>query len=333
MPRFAPFLLAVALAAPAGASAQDTLLVGNKSDDTVWRLSLEDGRRTVQFASGAGPHEIAVASDGRTALVADYGQEQAGHSLTLLDLAGDGAPRSIDLGAHGRPHGLRYLPDGQVLVTTEGSGSLLRVDPVAGTVAQTIEVGDGVGHMVAVADDGAVAYVSKIGAGTVSRIDLAAGQVTHEAAAGEGAEGIEVAPDGSVWVTNREEDTVTVHDPDTLETLATLPSAGFPIRVVFTPDGRHALVTNARAATMTVFDAAARAPVATVALRPEGTESGQSMLGRGPMPIGVIADPARPRVYVALSGGDRIAVIDSALWRVLDYWPTGRQPDALGLAP
>ncbi|MGY1519545.1 Vgb family protein [Luteimonas sp. A482] len=331
MKRFTLFLLGLPLSMScAAAFAQDALLVGNKSDDTVWRISLEDGRRLGEIASGAGPHEIAVSADGRVAVVTDYGQQQPGSSLTVIDLA-SGVTRSIDLGEHGRPHGLRFLPGGDLLVTTEQSRALLRVDLEAGAVAQAIDVGDGVGHMVAISRDGATAYVSKIGAGTVSRVDVAAARVTHEVAAGEGAEGIEVAPDGSVWVTNRAEDTVTVHDPDTLEKIDTLQGAGFPIRVVFTPEGRHALVTNARAATMSVFDAATRAPVATVPLQPEGGESGQSMLGQGPMPIGVIADPSRPRVYVAISGADRIAVIDSSDWRVLEYWNTGRQPDALGI--
>ena len=328
------FLFALALLLPAAALAQGTLLVGNKSDDTVWRLSLDDGSRMAEFATGAGPHEIAVSPDGRSAVVTAYGHQQPGHALTVLDLAGGAAPRSIDLGEHGRPHGVRFLPGrGEVLVTTEQSHALLRVDLAQGSVAQAIGVGDGVGHMVALSRDGATAYVSKIAAGKVLRVDLAAGRVTHEVAAGEGAEGIEVAPDGSVWVTNRAEDTVTVHDPETLARIDTLPSPGFPIRVVFTPDGRHALVTNAMAATMSVFDATARTQVATVVLRPEGAEAGQSMLGAGPMPIGAIADPARARVYVAISGGDRIAVVDTADWRVLDYWPTGRQPDALGIVP
>ena len=332
MKRLLPSLLALSLTLPCViASAADELLVGNKSDDTVWRISLEDGRKLGEIASGAGPHEIAISADGRTAVVTDYGQEQPGNTLTIVDLAADDATRSISLGHHGRPHGLRVLPGGDLLVTTEQSRALLRVDPEAGAVTQVIDVGDGVGHMVATSRDGAVAYVSKIAAGTVSRVDVAAARVTHEVAAGEGAEGIEVAPDGSVWVTNRAVDTVTVHDPDTLEKIDTLDSSGFPIRVAFTPDGRHALVTNARAATLSVFDAATRAPVVTVPLRPEGGESGQSMLGQGPMPIGVIADPSRPRVYVAISGADRIAVIDSGDWRVLRYWTTGRQPDALGI--
>lgn len=334
MKRFAPLLLGMSLVLPCPAGfARGELLVGNKSDDTVWRLSLEDGRRLGEIASGQGPHEIAVSSDGRIAVVTDYGHQQAGNSLTVLDMGDGKAPRSIDLGAHARPHGIRLLADGHALVTTEQSRSLLRVDLDAGAVVQAIEVGDGVGHMVALAADGATAYVSKIAAGTVARIDLATGRKTHEVPAGEGAEGIGVAPDGRVWVTNRAGDTVTVHDPDTLETMATLPSEGFPIRVVFTPDGRHALVTNAMAGSMSVFDATDPRLVATVALRPEGAESGQSMLGQGPMPIGVIADPVRPRIYVAISGADRIAVIDADDWRVLEFWATGRQPDALGILP
>ncbi|MDH5834732.1 YncE family protein [Luteimonas kalidii] len=334
MTRFAPVLSGLVLMLScAAASAQGTLLVGNKSDDSVWRLSLEDGRRLGEMPTGAGPHEIAVSADGRHAVVTDYGQQQPGRSLTVLALQAGTGPRSIDLGEHGRPHGIRLLPDGDALVTTEHSHALLRVDLDAGRVEQAIDVGDGVGHMVALSRDGAVAYVSKIASGTVSRIDLAQGRKTGEVPAGKGAEGIEVAADGRLWVTNRDDDTVTVHDPDTLATLATLSSPGFPIRVVFTPDGRHALVTNARAGTLGVFDAASHRQVATVALRPEGAESGQSMLGQGPMPIGVIADPARPRVYVAISGADRIAVVDATDWRVLDYWTTGRQPDALGIVP
>jgi DNA-binding beta-propeller fold protein YncE len=333
MNRFSLLLIGMTLSLPCFASTHGELLVGNKSDDTVWRLSLEDGRKLGEIASGAGPHEITVAADGRSAIVTDYGHQQPGNSLTVIDLASHEATRSIDLGAHRRPHGIRFLPDGSVLVTTEQSAALLHVDVARGEVLRAIDVGDGLGHMVALSRDGTTAYVSKIVAGTVARIDVAKGAKTREVAAGEGAEGIEVAPDGNVWVTNRAADTVTVHDPDTLETLATLDSKGFPIRVVFTPDGRHALVTNATAGTLAVFDASARTPVATVDLVPEGETFRDTMLGQGALPIGVIADPVRPRVYVAISGANRIAVVDSANWTVVEYWDTGNQPDALGVVP
>lgn len=317
------------LLAATPAFAAGELLVGNKSDDTVWRLSLDDGRKLGEIASGQGPHEIAVARG--TALVTDYGRANAGTSLTVIDTGSGTKAKTIDLGTHPRPHGVRFLPGGgRALVTTEDSGSLLLVDVDAGKVVRAIDVGDGGGHMVALSRDAKAAYVSKIEAGTVSRIDLDTGK-TQEAKAGKGAEGIEVAPDGTVWVSNRAGDTVTVHDPDTLAIRETLPSAGFPIRVAFTPDGRHALVTNARAATLSVFDAAARKHVATVALAPENVEFKDTLLGKAALPIGVVADPSRPRVYVAISGADRIAVVDAKTWQVTDYWKTGAEPDALGI--
>ncbi|WP_238376620.1 YncE family protein [Luteimonas abyssi] len=327
-------LLAAALfAVPAMAG---DLLVGNKAADTVWRLSLEDGTRRAEIVTGAAPHEIAVSPDGRTAVVTEYGHDQAGRSLGIMGLGGAieerGAVRSLDLSPHGRPHGVRWLPDGKrMLVTTEATGTLVLVDPAAG-VERTFDVGDGVGHMVALSADGATAYVSKIRAGSVVRVDLVGGTVL-ERPAGGGAEGIEVGPDGRVWVTNRADDTVTLHDPETLDIVATLDSPGFPIRVVFTPDGRHALVTNARAATLAVFDAASHALVASVPLAEAGRDYRDTLLGQAALPIGVVADPRRPRVYVAVSGGNEIAVVSTRDWTVVERWPTGDEPDALAIVP
>ncbi|BAV98781.1 YncE family protein [Lysobacter enzymogenes] len=325
-----PLLLCAALPAAAG-----ELLVGNKSADTVWRLSLEDGRKLGEFATGKAPHEIVVAPDGRTALVANYGSDSAGNTLSVLDLRGKAPPRIVDLGRHGRPHGLRFLPGGrEALATTEASQHLLRIDVARGKIVAEIALGAGKGHMVAVAGDGKSAYVTKVDRGTVSRIDLLGNRKTDEVDAGKGAEGVAVRPGGGeVWVTNREAGTVTVHQPQTLAILRTLPSPGFPIRVAFTADGRQALVSNARAATLSVFDAQRKRPLATVALSREGKEYRDTMLGRAALPIGVVADPARPRVYVAISGGDEIAVIDRASWKPVAYWKTGREPDAVAVAP
>jgi len=323
---------AVLVAAMCSAHAAPRLLVGNKSADTVWALDRATGTRLAEYATGPAPHEIVVSRDGRTAVVTTYGHQDAHHALTVIDLV-DGGTRTIDLGTHGRPHGLQLLANDDALVTTENSGALLRVDIARGAVTGVAEVGDGIGHMVAVSKDGAFAYVSKIRAGTVVRVDLVTMRATNERPAGAGAEGIAVAPDGRVWVTNRADDTVTVHDPESLDIIATLPSAGFPIRVVFAPDGGHALVTNATAATLSVFDAASRRAVASVVLAPTDAALQTTLLGNGPLPIGAIVDPDTPRAYVAISGADRIAVVDTREWKVLEYWTTGREPDALALVP
>ncbi|MET0582474.1 MAG: YncE family protein, partial [Pseudoxanthomonas sp.] len=182
------------LAIAAGRVHADELLVGNKSADSVWRLSLRDGHKTGEFRTGKAPHEIAVAGSGRFALVSNYGRETSGNTLSVLDLAGGKPTRSIDLGEHGAPHGLRLLPgDRRAVVTTESSARLLVVDVDRGVVERVIDVGAGTGHMVALSPDAKNAYVTKINAGTLSRIDLASGLKSHERAAGKGAEGVAVS--------------------------------------------------------------------------------------------------------------------------------------------
>lgn len=331
-PLAALLALAAATSSPPAMAGPGTLLVGNKSGDSLWQLSLADGRRLGEAATAPAPHEIVVSHDGRTAVVSEYGRDTPGNTLGVYDTHSGTLLRRIDLGRHTRPHGMRFSHDGEhVLVTTEGSDALLQVD-LAGKVARAFDIGPGKGHMVALSPDGRHAYVSKVEAGTLARVQLADGEVL-EKPAGAGAEGIAVATDGSVWVSNREAGTVTVHDPETLDVLATLDSPGFPIRVTFSADGVHALVTNARAATLGVFSVRARRPLAVVPLAEPGVEYRETMLGRAALPIGAIADPDGSRVYVAVSGGNQIAVVDAGSWKVVERWPTGDEPDALAVAP
>lgn len=330
-------LAGVALAACAAvpqprATAGGELLVGNKSADSVWRIALEDGRKLGEFASGHQPHEIGVSADGRHVLVTNYADDARGNSLSVLDTA-TGAVRTIVLGEGIRPHGLVQVPGSRDwLVTAEGQAQLLRVDVDAGRIVQRMAVGEGIAHMVAT--DGRAAFVTHLRSGTLKRVDLATGTVTHGVETGAGAEGVAVRPGSSeVWVSNRAADTVTVHAADDLRQLASLPSPGFAIRVAFTADGRHALVSNARAARLAVFDATTRRQIADVPLARDDAQYADTLLGRAALPIGVIADPRRDRVYVAISGGDEIAVIDTRRWQVVDRWATGREPDALGILP
>lgn len=326
-------LFLLALCAPLPGWCAD-LLVSNQAADSVWRLSAQDGRKRGEYRTGDSPHEIAVSPDGRTAVVSNYGSEVAGSSLSVLDLQRGRPTRTIDLGTHGAPHGLHFLDADRVAVTTEGSASLLLVDVDEGRITRAIDIGDGIGHMLAVSADRRIGYVSKLGRGTISRIDLVAGKVLLERPAGKGAEGIALRPDGlELWVANRDEGTVTVHDPDTLAVRRRMSSRGFPLRVAFTPDGRHACVVNARSAELQIFDARTRLALTRVKLTREDMDIRDTALGRGALPIGITIDPVKPRAYVALSGGDRVAVVDTQKWKIVDYWVTGREPGAVVLFP
>jgi len=322
--------LALCCAAAAGA---DVLLVGNKSGHTLWALDLGSGEKRTSFDTGLGPHEVEISPDQRFAVVSNYGEREApGNSLTVVDWPAGKVARVIDLGEDARPHGMAFLSDGRIAVTTEDSDRLVVVDVAGGKVQQRIAVGEGVAHMVAASPDGRFAWVTNISAGTLEKVDLQAGKVIGVVETGAGAEGVAVADGGrEVWVTNRADDTVSVVDADSLEFVATLDSPGFPIRVAITPDGRHALVTNARAATLAVFDVRARELVASIQVADPNAEYQETLLGRAALPIGIVVHPDGSRAYVAVSGGDEVAVIDTASWQVVARWGTGREPDALGI--
>jgi len=311
----------------------DVLLVGNKSAHTLWALDLATGERRAEFETGIGPHEVEVSPDRRFAVVSNYGaRDEVGNSLTVLDWPAGEVTATIALGENTRPHGMAFLPDGSLVVTTEGSDRVVVVDVATGDITQQIDVGEGVAHMVAASPDGRFAWVTNISAGTLEKVDLSVGEVVGTIVTGAGAEGVGVARGGQeVWVTNRADDTVSVIDADSLEAVALLESAGFPIRVDMTDDGRHALVTNARAATLSVFDIGQRTLVATVQIADPDAVYQETLLGNAALPIGIASHPRGEWVYVAVSGANEVAVIDRSSWDIVARWPTGREPDALGI--
>lgn len=325
-----------ALAVCAGAAA-DTLVVLNKSDATASLIDLARGVAVATLPTGEAPHEVDVSPDGRMALVANYGTRTApGSTLTLIDVPGARVVRTITLGGHRRPHGVKWLDGHRAVVTSEESKALLVVDVDAGRVSSAIPTGQEVSHMVALTPDRKRAFVASIGSGTVTAIDLAAAKVAGVIATGKGAEGIDVTPDGSqVWVVNREADTVSVLDARTLAMVATLPSASFPIRARVTPDGAWVLVSNARTGDLAVFDARQRKEARRIPLKAElrSTEGRLMTFGDSSVPIGVVVHPGGKRAWVAHANADVITVLDLEKWTAAGTLKAGREPDGMAYSP
>ena len=128
---------ALALAAP-----NDVLVVVNKDASTVSVISLESGATLATLPTGTGPHEVAASGDGRLAVVTNYGAQQGGNSLTVVDLGRLTVARTIDLGEYRRPHGIVFLPDNRrVAVTSETSGMVLVVDATTGLIVSARPTG------------------------------------------------------------------------------------------------------------------------------------------------------------------------------------------------
>jgi YVTN family beta-propeller protein len=330
--------LAALPADPVASLGNGTLIVLNKSDDSATLLDSLTGDRLSELPTGPGPHEVAVSPDGSIAVVANYGHQTPNNTLTVLDLSACRATGTIDLGVHARPHGIQFTRDGRrLVVTTEGSGSVLLVDLPARRVLRAVETGQAISHMLVLAPREERAYVANIGSGSVSVVDISAGRVVATIPTGAGAEGLDLSPGGrELWVANRDADTLSVIDTASLEIVAELPCAGFPIRLKFTPDGTRVLVSNAKAGDVAVFDAAARAPLGRVPMELTPIEStdgrifAQGGFSGSPVPVGLLVSRDGKRAWVANTNADIVTVIDLEKLEVAGRMKAGREPDGLG---
>src|SRR5688572_9441336 len=74
-----------------------TLIVTNKQPATATIVDVATGRILATLPTGNGPHELAVSSDGRMAVVTDYGAQQPGRTLTVIEMPAMRVSRTIDI--------------------------------------------------------------------------------------------------------------------------------------------------------------------------------------------------------------------------------------------
>jgi YVTN family beta-propeller protein len=315
--RFTSGLAFLLLAAsPAGA---ETLLIGNKGENSVSFIDLATGREVARRETGPNPHEIALSHDGKRAAIVSYG----GNGIEIFDIARRERLKRIDLGASKAPHGIVWLPDGRIVATAEGGQGLVLVSADLERVT-AIPTGQKTSHMVAVAPDASRAYVANMGSGTVSVMDLRSRTKLRDLPGGSQPEGIALTPDGrQLWVADRQGDTVHVFDTARLARLGTIAVGKTPIRVAISPDGRSAITSNYGGGDLTVIDVATRKVSRTLPV------SGQPGFGQ----VTILFSRDGRRLYVAETGIDRIAEVDLASGRVLGRLPAGKQGDGLAIAP
>jgi YVTN family beta-propeller protein len=331
-------LFALMLSVLAASAHGATLVVANKAEATASLIDLTSGTVVATLPTDDGPHEVGMSPDGRFALVTNYGRRaQAGHSLTLIDVPNAAVLKKIELGDHTRPHGVEWLDDRHAAITVEDSKALIVVDVETGAVVRTIRTDQDVTHMVALAPEAQRAYTANIGSGSITVIDLEKGERERSIPTGAGAEGIAVTDSGArIWVTNRDDDTVTVLDADTLETIKEMGSEGFPIRATATPRGQ-VLVTRARAGDLVVYSADTLEEVRTVAFDLTSMDVDERLFGDrfgdSSVPIGVVVDDTGERAWVAHANADVITEIDLATGEIARYLRAGREPDGMGFSP
>jgi DNA-binding beta-propeller fold protein YncE len=137
----------------------------------------------VKLPTGGGPHEVAVSPDGRTAYVSDFGRfsvyppgdathNQAGHTITVVDVVSRKVKATFDLGTYTGPHGLAISHHGKyVWVTSETPQSVLLLDSHTGKIPHAWKTNQQRSHMVVVMPNETKLYVANTVSGSVSVID------------------------------------------------------------------------------------------------------------------------------------------------------------------
>jgi len=308
---------------------------------------------------GQDPHEVIASSDGKVAYISNYGagMQDPLHMISVVDLVAQKALASIDLGALHAPHGLDFA-GGELYFTAEANKVIGRYNPSTNQIDWVMGTGQDRTHMVWVAPDLEKIVTSNVNSATISIIQLVlqpnrsfgpppggnpgqgpgsapppggdrkSWEVTN-VPVGHGSEGFDVSPDGKeIWAANAQDGTVSIIDFAAKKVTQTVPvSVKGANRLKFAPDGKLVLVSGLgmggpgappSGPNLVALDAATR------------KETKQFNLGGGA--AGILMEPDGSRAFVAVSGGNKVVVVDlKTLTISSEISPLG-QPDGMAWA-
>ena len=321
------------IASAVAQSLSGTIVSANMTANTASVVDVATGELRATYETGPGPHEVAISHDGRWAAISVYGDRNSiGHSLLVLDLKGESAPRTIEMGDLRRPHGMRFLPgDQKLVVTSEATQKVAVVHFTKGTVDTTIATNQPATHMVVIDAQGKRAFTTNISAKSVSVLDLTRDTLIRTIDIGQRIEGIAVNPDASeVWLGVNDGKIVLVYNPSNGEKVATIDGFGMAYRMSVTPDGKYAVVSDPGAERVMIVDAKAHKILHTLEMANLPGTSGER--AEHPSPQGVILSRDGKIGFVTLKALGQVAVIDIAAGKVLKTLTVGGGSDGVGFS-
>ena len=336
-----------------------TLLALSKDDHTVAIVDPSTLQVLARIPSGPDPHEIIASDDGKLAFISNYGGlDSSLNTISIVDLVARKALPPIDLGALRSTHGLDFA-GGKLYFTAETNKIIGRYDPATQHVDWILGTGQDRTHMVLVSKSLDRIFTSNVNSATISIIELVSqpnggfgpppGGPPGSGPGGPPPQAQGPPPGGprKTWeVTN-------VPAGHGVE--------GFDV----SPDGKELWAANARDATVTIIDIAAKKAVQTIPIAVKGanrlkftpdgshvlisglgarggdtslvvldvaTRKEVKQLSLGGGSAGILIAPDGSRAYVAVSSADKIAVIDLKTLEVVGQINAGKQPDGMAWA-
>ena len=217
------------------------------------------------------------------------------------------------------PQGVAQSPDGGTLYVADTTArTLVVVDLPRRTVRTTVPL-PGVPHYVATSRDGQRVFVSMYaedGSGSgVAVLDMPNGVLARVVMTGPKPYALATAPDGRIYVPNHDASNITVIDPGSLQTVATVTVSQNPHAVAFSPQGGLAYSADHESNTVAVIDTATHTVRRTVDV--------------GNSPHSLVVAPDGGEIAVANYGAGTVSVIASTSDSVVRSFPVGRTPQSL----
>lgn len=181
------------------------------SSGSISIVDLASGELVKTVATGPAPNYLVAMDDGQSLLVSNSGNG----TVSLVDTRHWFVERNLRVG--GSPEHMVLAPDNDRLYVNDvASGQVLVLDLVTGSVANSFEVGEAP-HGVGLSLNGQTLYATSQAGNQVVRIELASG--TRETSVLAPAPyHLAVSPgNGELLVTSREENTLWVLDPESLD--------------------------------------------------------------------------------------------------------------------
>jgi YVTN family beta-propeller protein len=335
--------LALGVALRAGAQTpSNSLLILEKNGSRLDIIDPANLNIVARVPAGTDPHEVIASGDGKLAYVSNYGGPRSSlHMITVVDLVAQKTLPAIDLGALHGAHGLDFA-GGELYFTAETNKVIGRYDPATQMIDWVMGTGEDRTHMIWVAKTLDRIVTSNVSSATISIIERVAvpssgpssgaePQTTWEVRnvpVGRGAEGFDISPDGrQIWTANAQDATVSIIGVAGKDVTRTVPiSVMGANRLKFTLDGKLALVSGLG----TVGRPGSPGPNLVVLDVANHKELKQLNLGGGA--AGILMDPSGSRAFVAVSGANKVVVVDlKSLTVTNEIAPVG-QPDGMAWA-
>lgn len=192
-------------------SSPESLLVLNKSENTLAIIDPVSFKVLARIPTGEAPHELTVSADGRLAFVCNYGTaERPGNTISVIDIANresdtvsaiepakeSGAWKITQIAVGKAPEGIGLSPDErEVWVAHRVDGGLSIIDTATNQVKETLKVGRAP-IRVKFTPDGKRVLVSDSQGGEVVVFDAATRKELKRIAVAGGPAGIMIQPDG-----------------------------------------------------------------------------------------------------------------------------------------